>query len=148
MSSLANGYVLRPLGPDDFGQYCQLITTEIDFGTFTSFIRDTLSPDHQVVVIEDSGGQLVGTGTIFAEKKLTHGGSLMGHIENIFVREDSRHRGLGERLVKHLISVARVQGCYRVDLNCVPELEQFYAKALFRRRNTSMSILIKENFSS
>ena len=147
MSSLINGYVLRSLEPGDYLGYSQLMTTDVGRGAYDTFIRETLSPDHQIVVIENEVGELVGAGTIFIEKKLTHGGSLMGHIENIFIREESRRRGLGERLVKHLISLARTRGCYRVDLNCVHELESFYEKSHFRKNQISMCVLIEENFS-
>ena len=71
---------------------------------------------------------IIGTGTILIEEKLTYGGSKLGHIENVLINKNDRGKGYGGMLVKELLKICKKEMCYRVDLNCVKELEEFYNK--------------------
>ncbi len=92
--------------------------------------------------------KIIGTGTLFIEKKLTHGGCCMGHIENILIHKDYQKKGYGEQLVKNLVKYSKEIWCYRVDLNCNSELEYFYKKNGFSNKHICMNIYHKENFSN
>ena len=89
---------------------------------------------------------LLGTGTLLIEPKLTYGGCKMGHIENILIDEKYRGKGYGENLVNKLLEISKNEKCYRVDLNCTPELNRFYKKMNFKKKYICMNLYFKENF--
>ena len=138
--------MLRNLKQEDYKRYKKLINSNITQDYFNHFIINILNKNHIIIVLEDIAGNLIGTGTLLIEKKLTYGGCKMGHIENVLISTNSRGKGYGEQMIKHLLNIAKTKSCYRVDLNCHEELEKFYKKNNFTKNNISMHIYIKENF--
>jgi glucosamine-phosphate N-acetyltransferase len=135
----------RYIDKNDFHKgYLSLINSYISYKNFCDFVND-LNNYHQIIVIEKNNN-IIGTGTIFIEKKLTYDISYMGHIENILIHKNYRSKGYGEVLVKKLIEHGKNNKCYRIDLNCGRELENFYRKNNFRINQISMRYMIKENF--
>ena len=135
------------LSKKHYTQYKNLIDSNITEEYFTYFIENVLNKNHKIIVIEDSNNNLIGTGTILIEKKLTNGGCNMGHIENILIDEKYRGNGYGELLVNYLLGIGKENKCYRVDLNCTSELEHFYQKNGFEKKHLCMNIYFKENFN-
>ena len=140
-----SNYKLRKLEEKDYIQYIRLINSSITKYFFNNFIRNTLHDNHIIYVIEFDN-LLIATGILLIEEKLTNDGCFMGHIENILVDEKYRGKGFGEIIVKKLLEIAKNRGCYRVDLICKPELENFYKKNNLQNNNIGMNILFKENF--
>ncbi len=70
----------------------------------------------------------------------------MGHIENILIDEKYRGNRYGEKIVNKLLEICREKKCYRVDLNCSSELENFYKKNGFNKKHICMNVYFKENF--
>ena len=127
-------------------QYKTLIDSNITEDFFCDFIDNVLNKDHIIIILEDDDENMVGSGTIFIEKKLTYGGCNMGHIENILIYEKYRGNGYGEKMVNKLLEICRGKKCYRVDLNCNSELDNFYEKNGFEKKHLCMNIYFKENF--
>lgn len=127
-------------------QYKNLINSNITEKFFTNFINNVLNDNHIIMVLEDEEDKIIGTGTILIEEKLTYGGCKMGHIENILINENYRKRGYGEHIVKKLLELCKHKKCYRVDLNCSSELENFYKKNGFNKKHICMNVYFKENF--
>ena len=138
--------MLRNLKQEDYKRYKKLINSNITQDYFNHFIINILNKNHIIIVLEDIAGNLIGTGTLLIEKKLTYGGCKMGHIENVLISTYSRGKGHGEQMVKYLLNLAKTKSCYRVDLNCHTELEKFYKKNNFTKNNISMHLYFKENF--
>ncbi|KAJ0961731.1 hypothetical protein J5N97_000050 [Dioscorea zingiberensis] len=87
---------------------------------------NALGDDHFIAVFEDPvTSRIVATGSVFIEKKFLRGCSSVGHIEDIVVDATARGRRLGQRMVKYLVEHARASGCYKVILDCTPELRGF-----------------------
>tara|TARA_R110002074_G_scaffold399017_2_gene591606 strand:- start:33 stop:452 length:420 start_codon:yes stop_codon:yes gene_type:complete len=137
--------IIRPIILNDFAEYTKLVNSSISLNDYSSYLDTTLGRYHQMYVLEVVG-KVVGVGTLLCEKKMTYGGCVMGHIENIVVGEDSRGKGYGKAIVEKLVSVAKSEGCYRIDLNCNTELEHFYNANGFDRKHLCMNIYIKDNF--
>lgn len=136
---------IRHISLKDYQQYTTFINTNISQKGFEIFLNNVLGELHIIYILEINN-KIIGTGTLFVEKKLTYGGTKMGHIENILIDENYRGNGYGENLVKKLLEYAKNINCYRVDLNCTKELESFYNKNNFTTGNISMHIFFSENF--
>jgi glucosamine-phosphate N-acetyltransferase len=127
-------------------QYKTLIDSNITEEFFCDFIDNVLNKDHIIIILEDDDENMVGSGTLFIEKKLTYGGCNMGHIENILIDEKYRGNGYGEKIVNKLLEICSEKKCYRVDLNCNSELDNFYKKNGFEKKHLCMNIYFKEFF--
>lgn len=136
---------IRPIFVSDYNQYIKLINTSITEDDFKTFLNNVLGKLHIIYVMEINNN-IIGTGTLFIEKKLTYGGCKMGHIENILICKNFRGNGYGENIIKKLLEYAKENNCYRVDLNCTSELESFYNKNNFTKENICMNIYFKENY--
>ena len=60
------------------------------------------SPTNITLVAEDDG-KIIGTGSIFIERKYIHGGSYVGHIEDVAIHPLHQNKDIGTALVKELI---------------------------------------------
>jgi glucosamine-phosphate N-acetyltransferase len=138
--------IIRNLNINDYNKYISLINISISKEKFDDFINNVLGELHIIYVLEKDN-EIIGTGTLYIEKKLTYNISKMGHIENIFINKYHRGNGYGEKIVNKLLEYAKNKKCYRVDLTCIEELIPFYNKNNFTTKNVSMNILFKENFN-
>ncbi len=77
-------------------------------------------------------GKVVATASVLIEPKFIHDGGLVGHVEDVAVHPQQQHLGLGRRLMTKIIEECRAAGCYKIILDCEPELENFYGKLGFR----------------
>ncbi|CAL9169943.1 probable glucosamine 6-phosphate N-acetyltransferase 2 [Musa acuminata AAA Group] len=100
-----------------------------------------LGDDHLIVVADDQrSGRIVATGSVFLERKFLRGGSKVGHIEDVVVDAAARGQHLGQRVVRYLADHAKAAGCYKVILDCTPDLRSFYEKCGFTEKNIQMAL--------
>ena len=62
-----------PLLKSEYAAYTSLIGSDVSRNDFDTFIAEVLGPNPHFIVLKVEG-ELVGTGTLFVEPKLTHGG--------------------------------------------------------------------------
>ena len=145
----ADAYSIRPLELGDLSAgFCDLLAqlspsaplTEDAFRSrFAELAR--LGADHLVLVASDAAtGRIAAAGAVLVERKFIRRCGTVGHVEDVVVDAAARGRGLGERVVRRLVDHARAQGCYKVILNCTPELTGFYAKCGFVEKNVQMGL--------
>jgi GNAT superfamily N-acetyltransferase len=78
---------------------------------------DEITADaHQQLLVGEVGGEVVATAQVTWIRRLTYVGGEMGVVESVRVRSDLRGRGLGERLMRHVVDLARDRGAVRVEL--------------------------------
>jgi glucosamine-phosphate N-acetyltransferase len=92
-----------------------------------------------IVIVDTSNDQVVGTGTVFMERKLIRNlgmssllvtrsilirftiSGLVGHIEDIVVSPKMQGKKLGLRIINALTHISEHQGAYKTILNCSNE---------------------------
>ncbi len=89
------------------------------------------NPNH-IIVIAELDGKIVGTTTLLIEPKFIHDGGLVGHIEDVVVGKKFQGQGIGNKIVKFLLEVAKNRGCYKTILNCTDDVKEFYEKNGFK----------------
>lgn len=138
-------YSIRRLTKNDFPMYRTHIDSDIDYDFFNAFM-DFSANNHQIyILIVD--GEIASSGTLLLEYKLTHGGCKCAHIENILTEEKFRGNGYAKLLIDKLISEAKRQMCYRVDLICFEYLIDMYRDRGFEvSEQNAMSIKFPENY--
>ena len=138
--------IIRNITLRDYTNYTKLINSTISREDYAIFLDTVLCETHQLIVVEHETN-IIGVGTIFCEKKMTFGGCIMGHIENILIDDEYQGKGYGGKVVKELLNIANQQKCYRVDLNCNSELKNFYNKYNLTEKNICMNIYFEDNFN-
>ncbi|GER54218.1 glucosamine 6-phosphate N-acetyltransferase [Striga asiatica] len=95
--------------------------------------------DHIICVVEDcSSGKIVGTGSVFVEKKFIRNCGKVGHIEDVVVDSGVRGKQLGKKIVGFLSDHARETGCYKVILDCSVVNRAFYERCGFKQKEVQM----------
>jgi len=99
-----------------------------------------LNNDDHHIIIAELDNEIVGTASIFIEHKFLHGGSRVGHIEDVVVTSKRRTVGVGKIMVKRLIKIAEDANCYKVILDCKENNIPFYVKCGFMPSQYCMRI--------
>jgi glucosamine-phosphate N-acetyltransferase len=92
------------------------------------------------VEVVDCRQVVVGTCSVFVEPKFIHGGSWVGHVEDVAVHPDWQGKGVGTALVRHAIAHCKSAGCYKVVLYCAPEVVPFYERVGFYHNGSGMRL--------
>ena len=128
-------------------QYIQLLsyltsTYDLTLESFNSNIKEIFTMGLIIVCIERNveGIKLIGSGTIIIEPKIIHGGKSVGHIEDVVVHPLYRGKGVAQTILNMLVDYSRLK-CYKVILNCNPNMEQFYNRIGFDKKCIQMSLL-------
>ena len=137
--------MIRHIDYIDYNKFIKLINININTDTYNLFISN-LNPNRHIIVLYEKDNEVIGTGSLLIEPKLTYNISYLGHIENIFVDEKYRNNSIGKQVVAYLVNYAREKFCYRIDLACEDKLINFYKGLGFNKQLVCMSMLIKENF--
>lgn len=120
--------------------------------TLSALSPPGLTPDEAEALLHDplrantttwvalADGRVAGTVSLVLERKFTHRGGLVGHIEDVAVHPEFRHGRVGSRLVAHATKEAVRLGCYKVVLNCHDAVQSFYCRLGFRQHDYGMRL--------
>uniref|UniRef100_A0A0C9S4U9 Glucosamine 6-phosphate N-acetyltransferase n=1 Tax=Wollemia nobilis TaxID=56998 RepID=A0A0C9S4U9_9CONI len=145
----SQNFVLRRLEPSDYTKgFLELLRQlsvcgNVSQQEFTNRFQELqgLGDDHVISVIEDTDqNRIVATGTIFVERKFMRTCGKVGHIEDVVVDSSVRGKHLGHKILRFLKEHARVNGCYKVILDCSVENQGFYEKLGFKKNEIQMAL--------
>ena len=101
-------------------------------------IIDNLDDNHNIFVyVLDN--KIVGMITLLHEQKLIHNGSKIVHIEDLVVDKEYKNRGIGRDLINYCLDKISKEEYYKIILDCSEELERFYNKLGFEKKNIQMA---------
>ncbi len=113
---------------------------------FRRVLKQGLGDDKHRMVIALIEGNVVGFADYWAYPEALHGG-LSGYLNNIYVREDYRGKGLGTRIMDHLIQDAKERGVVAMHVPVLakngPAVE-FYEKLGGFTRNIMYEICLED----
>jgi len=96
-------------------------------------------PNNQTTYVLYNDEDIIGCGTIIISYKMIHNYSKIGHIEDVFIRNNFQSQGNGKILIEALIKICNNEGCYKVILDCKEELKSFYERYGLENKNIQMS---------
>ena len=106
---------------------------------FAAVLADMSQRGSKVYVVVDvAENRIAGTTTLLVERKLIRGGAFVGHVEDVVVHPSYQGRKLGQRLLEHACSQAKLLGCYKVILDSSAENCGFYEKCGFYKKEIQM----------
>lgn len=97
---------------------------------------DFISNSSSNSIVGIYNNKVVAYGSLVVENKIR--GEVAGHIEDIVVDSDLRGKMIGVALIKELIKVGEIKGCYRITLFCKETLVKFYSRNGFEVNNVVM----------
>lgn len=136
-SEPGEGLRARPLQRGDYDKgYLSLLSQLTHVGEYSREVYEAqfdamrAAPGcHYVLVVEDTAqGRVVCNGSLIVERKFIHKCALRGRIEDIVVDQGYRKLRLGSFVVELLTALSRELGCYKVTLDCKPEVAGFYER--------------------
>lgn len=134
----------RKINVDDFKIYKNLLkqlTIVNDFSKedFKNYLKNTEYKKTFMMIIDNN---IVGTGSVIIEKKISRNFKNVGHIEDIVIDKNHRGKGYGKGLILYLINFCKENNCYKIILNCEEKNKKFYEKSGFINKNLEMSYYI------
>ena len=97
--------------------------------------RRSTGVDTYVAKIDD---EVVGTFSVFIEKKFIHKGGKVAHVEDVAVRADMQRKGVGRAMMSAIDDIANTRGCYKIILDCGDHNIGFYEKCGYRLHEKMM----------
>jgi GNAT superfamily N-acetyltransferase len=131
-AALPEGYIIRSIERRDFKRgfldVLRVLTTVGDISAEAWDKRydwmESRPGDYYILCVvdtsRDEANSIVGTGTVFVERKFIHELGSVGHIEDIAVAKDQQGKKLGLRIIQALDFVAESVGCYKVSPTILP----------------------------
>ena len=101
------------------------------------FEKINSNPDH-IIAVAVLDGKIVGSTTLLIETKFIHKGGKVGHIEDVVVDKKYQKNGIGEKIIEHLLKIAKDNGCYKTILDCTDEVKPFYEKLGFKHNANAL----------
>ena len=107
---------------------------------------DEITADaHQQLLLGELAGEVVATAQVTWIRRLTYVGGERGVVESVRVRSDLRGLGLGERLMRHLVDLARARGAVRLELTTNAQRDaarRFYERLGFVGSHVGMKLYL------
>jgi glucosamine-phosphate N-acetyltransferase len=125
-------------------QHFTIVPSDISIQSFTEFVK-SLGLNHQIFVIEkviEERTIIIGSITVIIEQKLIRSMGKVAHIEEMITHEDYRGQHIAKQLLNHVKEYARQNACYKVSLNCKPNMVRFYERNEFMNNGNQMVIYL------
>jgi ribosomal protein S18 acetylase RimI-like enzyme len=97
-------------------------------------------PKHVIMVAED-GGELVGFSDFWVYPEFIHGGP-SAYLNNLFISEKKRRRGVGSDLFSNTIKKAEEMGAVAMHISVLPE--NIIAQNFYKKNGVEWEILMFE----
>jgi len=116
-----------------------------DDAYYAAFELIAADPRHQLLLVAEAGGHVVGTLQLTVIPGLSRHGMLRGQIEGVRVAAGQRGRGLGGRMITWAIETAREQGCGLDQLTSDkrrPDAVRFYQSLGFTASHEGLKLAL------
>ena len=101
------------------------------------FKRIKSNPEH-IIIIAEIEGRVIGSTTLLIEPKFIHQGGVVGHIEDVVVDKKFQGKKIGEKIITHVLEIAKNHGCYKTILDCSDSVKPFYEKLGFKYNSNEL----------
>jgi glucosamine-phosphate N-acetyltransferase len=136
-------YKIRKIEKNDYYKsYLSLISqlTNENINCTYDYFSEYLDKINSDIFVIEFNKKIIASITLIIEKKFIHNFKSVCHIEDVIVDKNYFKKGIGSKLIKYSINQAKKENCYKIILNCKNNLDNFYKKFGFNRKNIEMSI--------
>lgn len=143
-------YSIRLLELGDYSKgFIELLSFLTEVGDWNEnkwkhFFNNFQKIENQATWVIETNNKIIGTISITWEHKFIHGGSIVGHIEDVVIHPDYQKQGIGSKLVQFVIERAKLNksNCYKLILDCSHSNKLFYQKFGFEVKDNHLALYL------
>ena len=114
------------------------IASDLEKDSAKNILKKILDDSNHIIHIAELDDKIVGSTTLLIEQKFIHKGGLVGHIEDVVIREGFERKQIGKKIIESLLEIAKNHGCYKTILDCKDDVKEFYEKIGFKHESNCM----------
>jgi ribosomal protein S18 acetylase RimI-like enzyme len=136
--------IVALLADDQLGRGREEVSDPLPDAYLQAF-REMTEQHGNLVLVAESGNRVIGCLQLTMIAGLSRRGMKRGQIEGVRVAASQRSRGIGERLIRHAIDIARREGCGLVQLTTDklrPDAHRFYEALGFVGSHIGMKLTL------
>lgn len=141
-------FIIQLLANDKLGQRRENYKDPLPETYYNAFERINADPNQELVVVEDTQNEIIGTLQLSFIPYLTYQGGIRAQIEAVRIREDVRGEGLGQKMFEWAIERARERNAHLLQLTTDkqrPDAIRFYEKLGFKASHEGMKMNLDNN---
>jgi GNAT superfamily N-acetyltransferase len=135
--------IVRMIANDKLGKLREDFKNPLPSKYYQAFENIKNDSNQELVVLEDTNGEIIGTLQLSFIQYLTYQGGIRAQIEAVRIREDQRGKGIGEEMFVWAIERAKERGAHLIQLTTDkkrPEALKFYEKLGFKASHEGMKL--------
>lgn len=135
--------IVQLLANDPLGQLREDYQEPLPDLYYRAFEQISEDPNQELIVLEKSKGEIIGTFQLSFIQYLTYRGGVRAQIEAVRIREDQRGGGIGQAMVEWAIKRAKERNAHVLQLTTDkkrPDAIRFYEKLGFTASHEGMKI--------
>lgn len=135
--------IIQMLANDKLGELREDYQDPLPDLYYNAYKNIDSDPNQELVVIETSEKQVIGTLQLSFIQYLTYQGGIRAQIEAVRVHEDYRSKGIGQHLIEWAIRRAKEKRAHVIQLTTDkkrPEALNFYEKLGFKASHEGMKL--------
>ena len=138
--------IVKMIANDKLGKLRENFKDPLPEMYYSAFDKITKDDNQELIVLEDTNGEVIGTLQLSFIQYLTYQGRIRAQIEAVRIREDQRGKGIGEKMFSWAIQRAKDRKAHLIQLTTDkkrPEALKFYEKLGFKASHEGMKIHFK-----
>ena len=127
--------IIEMIANDALGQLRERFEDPLPKEYYSAFERINTDKNQELIVIENSEGDVVATFQLSFLQYLTYVGGIRCLVENVHVREDQTGKGIGKRMFQWIIERAKEKNVHLIQLTSNklrPNAIRFYESIGFK----------------
>ena len=136
-------HIVQLLANDKLGQLRENYKDPLSDKYYDAFDKINDDPNHELIVVENEEGEIIGTLQLSFIQYLTYQGGIRAQIEAVRIREDLRGEGIGQRMFEWAIQRAKERNAHLLQLTTDklrPDALRFYEKLGFKASHEGMKM--------
>ena len=138
--------IVKMIANDKLGKLRENFKDPLPEIYYSAFDKITNDDNQELVVLEDTNGEVIGTLQLSFIQYLTYQGGIRAQIEAVRIREDQRGKGIGEKMFNWAIQRAKDRKAHLIQLTTDKKRQEalrFYEKLGFKASHEGMKIHFK-----
>ena len=138
--------IVKMIANDKLGKLRENFKDPLPEIYYSAFDKITNDDNQELIVLEDTNGEVIGTLQLSFIQYLTYQGGIRAQIEAVRIREDQRGKGIGEKMFNWAIQRAKDRKAHLIQLTTDKKRQEalrFYEKLGFKASHEGMKIHFK-----
>ncbi|MBT1702380.1 GNAT family N-acetyltransferase [Chryseosolibacter indicus] len=136
-------FIVQLLADDKLGMLREDFRNPLPERYYQAFEKLDADANQELIVAVNDANEIIGTVQLTFIQGLSHQGALRAQVEGVRIREDHRGQGLGEELIRWVITKAKERKAFLLQLTTDKqrtEAIRFYQRSGFKATHEGMKL--------